>query len=373
VKRSRPSRPAAAQAVVPTAREEARRNTRARFEQWAKNPTCQANTVSAVHNIRMTDVAKHAALPTTFGQSPFAIARGDNFERGLFYNKAERLRAALIEAEVLPKDAFRFLDLRLRMNGGTRINALDDAIAQTTQFLHELVENAGDAPAIVAGATVRIPKGVMLPEANLIIDALAIRADGPKPQLIVGEIKTYPDRGGYTDPAELAMARAQAGIYLHALQLVAERESIASAIELSTVGFLVLSRPGSNRPSIRAQEDLRFQAVRAKRGFELLEKAAHEIPSIDQGATNEQLLTTVMHSSRSYGESCLSFCDLAPRCFGEALDAGDPIILGEDVQRFLGPISLPRAMELLDGAQPRSEAEADVVRRMVEGNGAAAS
>ena len=34
-------------------REEARRNTRGRFEQWAKNPTCDANTSSAVHNIRL--------------------------------------------------------------------------------------------------------------------------------------------------------------------------------------------------------------------------------------------------------------------------------------------------------------------------------
>ena len=31
---------------------------------------------------------------------------------------------------------------------------------------------------------------------------------------MVGEIKTYPDRGGHTDGGELAQARAQAGVYI---------------------------------------------------------------------------------------------------------------------------------------------------------------
>lgn len=32
-------------------RPDERRDTRLRFEQWAKNPACQANTMSAVNNV----------------------------------------------------------------------------------------------------------------------------------------------------------------------------------------------------------------------------------------------------------------------------------------------------------------------------------
>ena len=41
-------------------RPDQRRDTRLRFEQWAKNPVCQANTMSAVHNIKMHKVAEQA-------------------------------------------------------------------------------------------------------------------------------------------------------------------------------------------------------------------------------------------------------------------------------------------------------------------------
>ena len=75
-------------AEVDEIRQEARRNTRARFEQWAKNPTCEANTLSAVHNVRLDKAAEALGIDATFGQSPFAIARGNRFEAGLFFDEA---------------------------------------------------------------------------------------------------------------------------------------------------------------------------------------------------------------------------------------------------------------------------------------------
>ena len=54
-------------AEVEEIREEARRNTRGRFEQWAKNPTCDANTLSAVHNVRLDLAAKAAGFSPSFG------------------------------------------------------------------------------------------------------------------------------------------------------------------------------------------------------------------------------------------------------------------------------------------------------------------
>jgi hypothetical protein len=343
-----------------------------RFEQWAKNTTCEANTISAVHNVRMDKVADYEQIDRAFGQSPFAIARGDSFERSLFFSAAERLLEELIKKDVLPPGATGFRDLRLRMNGGTRVGTLDQALAETRELIAEVASAKTETqreklPAVVAAASVRIPRGVMLPEAVLIIDALAIRSDGEVPQLIVGEVKTYPDRGGHTDPRELAIARAQAGIYLHAIQLVVEELGVGGDLQVSDRGFLVLSRPGSNQPSVRANEDLRYQAERARRGFDLLERAAHALPKVPGDPVTEQdLLEAVVGAQTSYSESCLGFCDRASKCFAEAKASGDAIILGEEVRRFLGATTLPRLEQLLDGDQPRGEAETDLIRRIEE-------
>lgn len=356
-------------------REAARRNTRMRFEQWAKNPTCEANTISAVRNVRMADVATAEGLIPSFGQSPFAIARGDQFERSLFYREGASILEALVGKEVLPVGAKGLLDLRLRINGGTSIKSLDDALDGTRRLLAEIAaattsKRRRKLPAVVAGPALRIPRGVMLPEAVLIIDVLAIRTDGDLPEVIVGEVKTYPDRGGHTSASELAVARAQAGIYVHALDVVCEELGITNDLVVRRDGFLVLSKPGSNRPSVRPSEDLQFQAERARRGFELLEAAAVALPpdlwAVTDDAPPDALIDAVTSASTAYGETCLSFCDRAPTCHKAALDAGDAVILGEDVRRYVGDVDLARVLALLNGDPPADDAERDLLRRIDE-------
>jgi hypothetical protein len=61
-----------------------KRNTRARFEQWVKNPQCEANALSAILNVKMNEVAKSLGYNPEYGQSPFAITRGLQFEGWLF-------------------------------------------------------------------------------------------------------------------------------------------------------------------------------------------------------------------------------------------------------------------------------------------------
>lgn len=341
-------------------RDDSHRDTRRRFEQWARNPQCQANVISAVHNIRMAEVATLEGAKATMGQSPFAILRGQSFEKSLFRNDAASMAAALVKAGVMPEGVTGFADLRLRMNGG-RCRSLDEALERTADILREAASRrSSNLPWLVAGATVRIPGGVMLPEAILVLDALVLRHDKNPTSLIVGEIKTYPDRAGYTDSAELATARAQAGVYVHGLDLVIEELGLHGRFHVAREGFLVLTRPGFNQPSIRAGEDLRYQAERAKRGFELLRKAAAALTAPDE----KQRLAAVIAAETNYCEACVAFCDRADVCRDLALKAGSPAVLGDDVARFLGPVSLPRALELMQGATPANAVEQDVARRI---------
>lgn len=338
-----------------------RRDTRRRFEQWARNPACAANAVSAVYGIPMTEVAKSEGLQPSMGQSPFAIARGQGFERSLFEKDAERLRKALAYAEVIESTDADFIDLRLRLHGG-RKSTLDEALDATKSLLARTAdpERAPSTPTIVAGATIHIPGGPMLPEAILVLDVLLIRGGDVPPSLMVGEIKTYPDRGGYTDAAELATARAQMGVYLHGLEVILQEHAIRERLRLCRTGFLVLTRPGFNLPIIRAREDLQYQLERARRGFDRLREVASAYSTKGDG------VQAVLDAPYAYDESCLSFCDRAPGCYKRALGAGDPVVLGLDVARFLGEVDLGRASAVLAGEPPRNEAEREISRQLRE-------
>jgi len=309
----------------------------------------------------MAEVAKSEGSKVTMGQSPFALARGQTFERGLFRANAEHLRNALVEAEVLAAEARGFADLRTRMNSG-KLASLDVALKQTAELFKSLAKAKGPDMqlSIAAAATICIPERVMLPEAILVIDVLVVRWDATakRPELMVGEVKTYPDRGGHTDTGELATARAQAGVYVHGLDVTLASMGLSNRLTVSRKGFLVLSRPGSNFPSVRANEDLRYQAMRAERGFTQLEKAANVIR---EGTAS---VASVCAADTAYESACISFCDRTATCFKRALSAGDATVLGEDVARFLGPVNLTRAMELLDGATPKDQSERDVLAQL---------
>jgi hypothetical protein len=312
----------------------------------------------------MEKVAEAEGLAGTMGQSPFAVARGQGFERTLFSEEADRLRKELIRCGLLPADARGFLDLRLRRLTGTSPD-LDTALAETRSLLTKAGNPTTDRtslPTIVAGSTISVPGGGMLPEAILVLDVLLIRWPEGAPELMVGEIKTYPDRAGYTDAAELATARAQAGVYVYGLESVLESWGLRSRITISREGFLVLSRPGFNVPSVRPGEDLRYQVERARRGFARLREVAEGVAI----AADADGIAAVREADCAYTEACLSFCDRASGCYERAVAAADPVILGEDVARFLGPVSLERACELLTGTRPTGEAESDVARRLEE-------
>jgi hypothetical protein len=183
-----------------------------------------------------------------------------------------------------------------------------------------------------------------------------------RPELVIGEVKVYPDRGGDTDRTELATARAQAGIYLHGLRAVLAELGLASSIGVANKGFLVLTKPGSNRPSVRADEDLEFQARRAERGLAQLRQVAAKMEAT-HGPNPANRLPVVRDAATCWTERCPSFCDRAQGCRSRAMASGDPAVLGDDVARFVGPVSLTRVRELLEGGAPASPAEQDLVAR----------
>jgi hypothetical protein len=350
-------------------RERARRETRRRFEQWAHNPECHSNVVSAVYNVKMGAAARreNPDAPRA-GQSVFALLRGQTFEAGLIQEDASLLLESLKRAGVLGLTSNDFADHRWKDNGGP-LPSLDAAVSAGREMLVALA-NGAIFNGVVSSFSVRIPRGIMLPEANLIVDVLAVEQTDDVPVLRVGEIKTYPDQAGHTSRANLATARAQMGLYVHALEVTLDGLGLTDRVKVDSRGFLVLTYPGSNRPSIRANEDLTFQRERARRGFELMEESAQTMHGAygagDEETDDEALLDLVLNAATSFQDSCIAFCERAHACYERAMRDGRGVVLGDDVDRFLNGVRLDRAVELLSGQQPASEVESDLVTRLLD-------
>lgn len=331
-------------------------NSRGRFEQWARNPSCQANVLSAVVGIDMQKIAASSQIKSSIGPSSFAIARGHMFERNLFRDDAKICIDALKQVGMIPEGhKVMFEDLRIKSEGGPSQH-IDEALKKTRELLAKLSRTPSDEETfIIAGPVVKIPGSeVLLPEAILIIDVLVMRPLDKQWECIVGEVKTYADRGGYTDTQDLAGARAQAGLYIHALQCVIDNLNLTNHFLVSQSGFLILSRVGSFTPSVRVGEDLRYMAKRAKTGFEKMRQIADTFAQ----SSEETSMDTILKASRHYKDDCLSFCDLASQCRDRAAAAGLPAILGQSMEQFTMGLSLHRVLELIEGQKgPTNEQE----------------
>lgn len=339
------------------------RDVRRRLELYAANAHCEANTLAAMAGVPMLSVARSLGLDPPFGQSPFALQRGQMFERALFDDDATPLRRALVERKVLPANASGFVDLRLRAQGGPCEN-LSDAATRFERLVRDAARATGDArmqlPSLVAGAAMRVPDAPW-GSGHVALDVLTVHPQ-PRPAQItlrVGEVKVYPDRGGFTDTAELASARAQAGLYVHVLERALDVWGLTRDILVADDGFLVLTRPSSNQPSVRAGEDLLHQSARAREMFAQLRQVAGD--GADESVTPS--VADLIAAPKHYGDACLSFCELADHCRAEALAAGAPSALGDDLARFLGALTLHRALALLRGDPPTHDAEHDFLRR----------
>jgi hypothetical protein len=338
------------------------RDTRRRFEQWARNPRCHANAISAILDMPMREVAAKEGASGSFGQSPFALARGQQFERYAFADDARRLRNELERAGVLRKGSSGLADFRLRRASGP-CASVDAAQALTTAWLQELADGTR-TETIAAGPTICIPGGVMLPTATLCVDALAVRRHADGVELVVGEVKVYPDRKGFTDPTQLATSRAQAGMYVHGLRLVLKQLGLDRMMRVADRGFLVLSQAGTNYLSVRTNEDFGGQARRAEEGLAGLSECAQSLALESMPAAIA--LPVIQQAPTALCEDCLSFCERFEACRRRAVDRGDGAILGDAVQRFLGGTSLERVRQLHDGASPADAHESEIAELLAK-------
>ncbi|MFJ2895769.1 hypothetical protein ACIO87_12895 [Streptomyces sp. NPDC087218] len=295
----------------------------------AANPGCRRRALLDGAGVDKGALAEALGAPAPFGQSQFALVRGNAFEAKVKGDGGAELMRLLYEwlgggagepREVLVPD--------LTAAGP------EGRAARTALALREATGSGGwallDHPMLaldVAGSP-----------AYLEPDAVAVHPDGT---WTVIEIKSFPMLDGSADAAKVGAAARQSAVYVLAL------ERIAELTEGAGVGhrvLLVCPKDFSNLPTASVVDVRKQRAVTRRQLTRLtrLEDIAAALPegtTFDPGCPRQQLDAAVASVDAAYAPECLAACELAFHCRERARASGAVEALGRSVRGELGGLT----------------------------------
>ncbi|MDX3454584.1 hypothetical protein PV396_21995 [Streptomyces sp. ME02-8801-2C] len=321
----------------------------------AANPGCRRRAILDGAGVNKATLASALGSPSAFGQSQFALARGNTFEARvkadggaellrLVHEKLDPGAPAPTEAEVPNLTATgpegRTARTALALRDATTARAGSGSGNGGWTFL--------DHPMLaldVAGSP-----------AFLEPDAVVVHPDG---SWSVVEIKSFPMLDGSADPAKVGAAARQAAVYVLALEEVAARLTQDGA-PVPTVRhrvLLVCPKDFSNLPAASAVDVRKQRAVTGRQLSRLtrIEDIADTLPEGTCFAPDlpaAELTAAVESVPAEYAPECLSACELAFHCRERSRARGAVTTLGRSVRAELG--ALTTVDDVLAAAHGRS-------------------
>ncbi|MFI1353259.1 hypothetical protein ACH4TV_06695 [Streptomyces sp. NPDC020898] len=297
----------------------------------AANPGCERRAILDGAGVNKATLASALGSPSAFGQSQFALARGNTFEARvkadggaellrLVHEKLDPGAAAPTEAEVPDLTA----------------TGPEGRTARTALALRDATTGSGawtllDHPMLaldVAGSP-----------AFLEPDAVVVHPDG---SWTVVEIKSFPMLDGSADPAKVGAAARQAAVYVLALEEVAARLTPAPTVRHRVL--LVCPKDFSNLPAASAV-DVRKQRAVTRRQLTRLTRIEDIADTLPEGTCFSpdlplaELTTAVESVPAEYAPECLSACELAFHCRDRSRAQGAVTSLGRSVRAELGALT----------------------------------
>ena len=308
------------------------------------NPGCTRRAVLDAAGVDKPKLAQHIGFPGDFGQSRFALARGNAFEAML---KADG-GALLLETLGHAATDVRYADL-----GADADDTLGTRHARTRDLL---ADGAGaaliDHPLLtldVAGQTVFLEP-----------DLIAFQVAG---RLQVVEIKSFAIIDGQADSAKVSAAATQAAVYVLALRRLLSALGHDDEQMVSHEVVLVCPENFSLRPAAVVL-DVRKQMSTLKRQLARLASVADIIAALPEDLTfdlalpPDALTAAIARVDARYAPECLSACELAAYCRQEA--SGKTAALGRPVRDALGGIeSVAEVLDLSAGRRAPSQEQAE--------------
>jgi hypothetical protein len=289
------------------------------------NPGCTRRAVLDSAGVDKPALAETIGFPGSFGQSRFALARGNAFEAMLKADNCELLLDLLRATLGIEAGRVGYDDLG---------DDADDTLGARHARTRKLLASAAGAALIdhplltldVAGQQVFLEP-----------DLIAFQVEG---RLHVVEIKSFAIVDGQADSAKVSAAAVQAAVYVLALRrLLADLGHDESLVSHDVV--LVCPENFSLRPAavvldVRKQlSTLRRQLTRLESVSALIAALPADV-SFDVSLPVETLLASLAAVPARYAPECLSACELAVYCRHEA--TGHTAALGRPVREALGGI-----------------------------------
>ncbi|KOU66485.1 hypothetical protein ADK57_18710 [Streptomyces sp. MMG1533] len=307
----------------------------------AANPGCRRRAILDGAGVNKAALADALGSPSAFGQSQFALTRGNAFEARVKADGGAELLRLVHEK----------LDRRAEPPSDAEVPELtaigpEGRTARTVLALRDATATGGwtllDHPMLaldVAGSP-----------AFLEPDAVVVHPDG---SWTVVEIKSFPMLDGSADPAKVGAAARQAAVYVLALEEVAARlgaepkeraQDSAPPPRVRHHVLLVCPKDFSNLATASAVDVRKQRAVTARQLARLtrVQDIADALPEgvcFSPDLPAGELTAAVEAVPATYAPECLSACELAFHCRDRSRTDGAVTSLGRSVRAELGGLT----------------------------------
>ncbi|MEU6575823.1 hypothetical protein [Streptomyces sp. NPDC046805] len=308
----------------------------------AANPGCRRRAILDGAGVDKAALASALGSPSAFGQSQFALTRGNAFEaRVKADGGAELLRLVhtALDPGAEPPHRAAVPDLSaIGPEGRTARTALALREATAARGTWTLLDHPLLALEVAGSPAFLEP------------DAVVVHPDG---KWTVVEIKSFPMLDGSADAAKVGAAARQAAVYVLALEDVARRLGAepdghapddAPAARVRHRVLLVCPKDFSNHATASAVDVRKQRAVTARQLTRLtrIQDIADTLPEgtcFAPGLPAADLTDAVESVPATYAPECLAACELAFHCRQHARGAGAVTTLGRPVRAELGALT----------------------------------
>jgi hypothetical protein len=311
------------------------------------NPGCARRAVLDAAGVDKEKLARHVGFPAKFGQSQFAITRGNSFEAQVKANGyAELLR---LLRETLDLDLSEVASTDLEDVGGN--TGQEVRHARSHQKLTRAASDPNAAATFYDHPLLRLDVGGN--DVYLEPDLVAFHHDGV---FHVVEIKSFAVIDNQADARKVAAAATQSAVYVLALRRLLGDDKVSHDI------VLVCPKDFSNQP-VATKVDVRKQLINLDHQLTRLARVDFLLDALpprlsldlspdDDGKPTrsaDDVIAALADIEARYAPDCLAKCEMAYFCRDEA--TGCTAALGLSVREELGGVeTVAEALGLADGS-----------------------
>ena len=324
----------------------------------AMNPACEIQVAMARAPEREPEFYRRVTgkqYDREFGERISARRRGSKFEKNLHQNDAALLREAL--AELIGVDADRIYVRNLEDEvPGTRETVRIARYQRTLSIITDSMQGRRHPKLIVHPELVLPVAGTNT--GHLWVEPDFLAWDGQRGIYVPGDEKSFVVQENDVDPGDLERTRLQIGAQILALRRLYSRYGRSDRV--ASHGLLIFATPYGLRPHTPRLEHLEGAVHTVSAAIEAFAGHGAKIDRL-RAADGAPMHVLVSELEPSFQEKCMSTCVLAHHCrqghIGRAADLGDLA-----VDRFGSDADIARLAELISGAPPRDDEEAELAR-----------